>query len=74
MIPGLVDKLLAESKARGANIDRHSRMLECPSEVMQTMISEIGSKFGSIENYLKEIGVEQTERQRLKQLLSNKNG
>ena len=72
LIPGLVDKLLAESKARGANTERHSRMLESPSEVMQALLSEIESKFGSTEDYLKENGMEQEEIQRLKKLLSNK--
>ena len=74
LIPGLVDKLLAESKARGANTERHSRMLESPSEVMHALLSEIESKFGSIEDYLKENGMEQEEIRRLKNLLSNESG
>jgi protein-tyrosine phosphatase len=72
LIPGLADRLLAESKARGINTERHSRMLESPGEVMKALLSEIENKFGSIENYLKENGMEQEEIQRLKKLLSNK--
>jgi len=73
LIPALASKLLAESKARGFNIEKHSKMLESPSEVMRMMLSDIRTKFGSIEDYLKEIGMTHKELQHLKQLLNNKN-
>ena len=49
-------------------------MLESPSEVMHALLSEIESKFGSIEDYLKKNGMEQEEIRRLKNLLSNESG
>ena len=62
----------ATSRAASPSPRTSRRMLESPGEVMKALLSEIESKFGSTEEYLKENGMEQEEIQRLKKLLSNK--
>ena len=60
LIPDLVKQLLAESKERGVDTKKHSQMLESPADVIKLTLVDLEKKYGSVSNYFKTIGLEQT--------------
>jgi len=60
LIPDLVKQLLLESKKRGGDIAKHSKMLESPADVIKLTLLDLEKRYGSIKNYFKTIGVGET--------------
>lgn len=57
LIPDLVEEFLALSRARGGDTESYAKLLESPGPTMLSTLAQIEAKFGSVPEYLTQIGL-----------------
>lgn len=72
LIPDLVQQLLSESKARGLDTKKHSKMLESPAEVIKLTLADLEKNYKSVSNYFEKIGLDKSLISNLQNRLSGK--
>ncbi|MEP3331896.1 tyrosine-protein phosphatase [Sedimentitalea sp.] len=60
-IPDLVAEFLDLSRARGGDTKNYARLLESPASTMAGILEHIGIRYGTVSNYLQEIGLPRSD-------------
>jgi protein-tyrosine phosphatase len=61
LIPDLVEEFLALSRARGGDTESYARLLESPAPTIAATLDQIDARYGSVSQYLSDIGLPQEE-------------
>jgi len=56
-----VEEFLALSRARGGDTESYARLLESPAPTIAATLDQIDARYGSVSQYLSDIGLPQEE-------------
>lgn len=70
MIPDLVAEFLSISRANGGDVQSYATLLESPADTMEKTLAHIRTEHGSIRDYVRRLGFERADLNRLIDRLS----